>query len=581
MIALLRVMIIEDSVIVAQLILDWLKEISEQLEYEIINDADAFRKFLLEKKWDIVICDYMSKTPDPVTSLTILKELNLHTPFVVVSKSTGKENIFRMINKDLHKRRNIDKKLRISEEKFRTIFEQSPFGVAICNSLSGNIKNANSRFLEIAGRSLAEIKNIDCRDLSHPDDLSIGKIEMEMMEKGTIKNFKIEKRILQPDSSVVWVSMTISTISKNRGRRNFLCVVEDITEKVENEEKIRYLNNNDQLTGLYNRAYFEDIAEKMNKDEFLPLSIITGDINGLKLINDAIGHDCGDKLLIEMAKVLKKCKRENDILARIGGDEFSALMPRTDNKEAQNVLKCIYNYSGKRKVKSGGNAVSLNFSLGCATKIMIEEAFEDISKIAEDRMYKRKLLEHKSFHSSLISYMRTSLFEKSHETERHASRLVDFSRQLGKIIGLDEEVLGELELLATLHDIGKINIDENILTKAGNLSKEEWNEIKKHPITGYRIAMASPELEPIAEYILSHHERWDGKGYPQGLNGENIPLLSRILFIVDAYDAMTEDRSYQKAISVEDALIEIERNAGSQFDPLLAVKFVEMLRHTV
>ena len=133
-------------------------------------------------------------------------------------------------------------------------------------------------------------------------------------------------------------------------------------------------------------------------------------------------------------------------------------------------------------------------------------------------------------------------------------------------------------MIATLHDIGKVGIDENILNKPGKLTRDEWREMKKHPEIGYRIAMASPELMSVAEFILSHHERWDGKGYPRGLKGKEIPTLARIIAITDAYDAMMTDRPYRKALSKEEALQEIRNNAGTQFDPEIAEAFVKMMK---
>ena len=135
--------------------------------------------------------------------------------------------------------------------------------------------------------------------------------------------------------------------------------------------------------------------------------------------------------------------------------------------------------------------------------------------------------------------------------------------------------LNELELLATLHDIGKVGISDQILNKPGKLTDDEWAQMKKHSEIGYRIAMASPELMPIADFILSHHERWDGHGYPQGLAGDKIPLASRILAVADAFDAMTEDRVYRKAMSTADALKEIEKNSGTQFDPEIVGTFLQ------
>jgi diguanylate cyclase (GGDEF)-like protein len=300
-----------------------------------------------------------------------------------------------------------------------------------------------------------------------------------------------------------------------------------------------------------------------------------GDLNGLKLINDAFGHEEGDKLLIEVANMLKMCCRSDDITARIGGDEFCILLPQTDSQKAQSIVERIKKTSEEYMNSTRRETYHASIALGYATKQKIEEPIDKVFRIAEEYMYRRKLLEYKSIHSSIISSIKTTMFEKSYETEAHAERLAELSKKLGEAIGLDDKEITELELLSTLHDIGKISIDDSILSKSGKLTEKEWFEIKKHPEVGYRITQASPELKNISEYILSHHERWDGNGYPQGLSGDNIPLLSRILAVVDSYDAMTQDRVYRKAMTKKDAIEEIRKNAGTQFDPEIAVIFIE------
>ncbi|HYE83544.1 MAG TPA: HD domain-containing phosphohydrolase [Clostridia bacterium] len=351
----------------------------------------------------------------------------------------------------------------------------------------------------------------------------------------------------------------------------------DITERKKREDEIGYLNYHDVLTGLYNRRFFEEEKKRVDNRSSLPLSIIIGDIDGLKLINDALGHSEGDKLIVAMAKILDNCCRKEDILARTGGDEFSILLPETSNEDAYKIVKQIEMSCEEYKRKTMDEAHHVSISLGCATRSNANETLNSIMKDAEDSMYRHKLLQSKSLHSSIISSMKATLFEKSHETEAHAQRLIELSKIIGQKMNLTDEQLNELELLSALHDIGKIGINDNILNKPGRLTAEEWVEMKKHPEIGYRIAMSSPELTPIADYILCHHEHWDGKGYPQGLKREDIPLLSRILAVVDAYDAMTEDRSYRKAMAKEAAIDEIKRNAGTQFDPEIAKIFIEKI----
>ncbi len=340
---------------------------------------------------------------------------------------------------------------------------------------------------------------------------------------------------------------------------------------------IKNLSRHDSLTGLYNRASFEYEKERLDTENFLPLTVIVGDINGLKIINDALGHSEGDKLLITIGKILDRCCRKDDFVVRIGGDEFIILLPKTSSESAFEITKKIYDACDDYNNKISGELYHISISLGAATRTSIHESLDGILKVAEDFMYKRKLLEGRSFHSSIVTSMKTALFEKSHETEQHAQRLIYLSKAVGQTIGLSNQQFDELELFSALHDIGKISIDNQILNKPAKLTDEEWVAMKKHSEIGYRIAMASPELMSIAYYILTHHERWDGKGYPQGLAGESIPLLSRILAVTDAYDAMTSDRPYRKGMSKQDAIKEIKNNSGTQFDPNIADVFIGII----
>ena len=341
------------------------------------------------------------------------------------------------------------------------------------------------------------------------------------------------------------------------------------------DEEISYTSRHDFLTGLYNRAYFEEEKKRLDTARQLPFSIIVGDINGLKLINYGFGHSKGDEVLIEVAKNLKSCCSKEAIISKIGGDEFGILLPRTDSQSAQ--LICNHIYDTCKGHALIGSAIYPSISLGYATKMTKTETMDDIFMAAEKSMSKQKLLESKSAHSSIIVSIKAIMHEKSQETEEHADRLIQLSKRVGLAMSLKDDQLNELELLCTLHDIGKVSISYDILSKHGKLSNEEWREIKKHPEVGFRIAQATSDLEPIAEYILCHHERWDGKGYPQGLIGEEIPLLSRIVAIVDSFDAMTSDRAYRSAMTKGEAMEKIRRNAGTQFDPDIAQLFLNIM----
>jgi len=307
----------------------------------------------------------------------------------------------------------------------------------------------------------------------------------------------------------------------------------------------------------------------------MPLSIIIGDINGLKLINDSFGRTEGDRIIVETANLLSNYCRQGDVLARTGGDEFSILMPNTNLETAIGFLHGIQDACNEYNKNIENEAYHINLSLGASAKDTMNEDFIEVYKLAEDYMNQRKLLEKRSSHSAIISSIKATMLEKSHETEEHAERLSHLSRKIGLLLNLSQIDMDHLELFATLHDIGKVGISEQILNKPAKLDENEWVEMKKHPAIGYRIAMSAPNLAPIAEYILCHHERWDGSGYPQKLAGNEIPLLSRILAVADAYDAITQDRPYRKAMTHEQAIDEIKRNAGTQFDPHIAKVFIE------
>ena len=353
-------------------------------------------------------------------------------------------------------------------------------------------------------------------------------------------------------------------------------VFRDVTKEKQKEEEIRYLGYHDRLTGLYNRAYFEEALMRLDSEAYMPLGIIMGDSNGLKMVNDVFGHEEGDKLLKSIGVIFKTICGNDDIVARVGGDEFAIILPRTSTEKTNTIISDIKQMCSIEIV----DPISPSIALGASIKTNKNEDIKIVYKLAEDRMYNNKLVESKSIRSSIISSLKKTLEERTHETETHAQRLKELSMNMGKIMGLYDNELDDLSLLAMLHDIGKIAIPDYILGKPAKLTEDEWKIMKSHCEIGYRIAVASPELAHIANLILTHHERWDGTGYPQGLKGEEIPLLSRIIAVVDAYDAMTSDRPYHEAVQSEAALKELERCRATQFDPYIVEKFIEIMSNT-
>jgi diguanylate cyclase (GGDEF)-like protein len=349
--------------------------------------------------------------------------------------------------------------------------------------------------------------------------------------------------------------------------------VRDITQRKQREEKIRYISYHDSLTDLYNRTYIEEKIARLNQKSQLPLSIIMVDINGLKMINEGYGHKKGDQVLIQTADILSSWVKEKDILARWTGDEFIILLPQSKEKQTKDIIKQIRKEAKTTQISD----IPLSLGIGYALKTDPEQDIYEVLYKAEDYVYRDKLTKNRSIQNKLVQNMLNTLGAKSDETKEHAIRMTSFAFQLGEKIGLNHNQLNNLSLLATLHDVGKVNIAEEILKKPDKLTEKEWKAIKEHPEKGSSIASAIKEFAPIAESILAHHERWDGDGYPQGISGKDIPLLARIISIVDAYDVMTNGRPYKEPMSKEEAIEELKKWAGSQFDPELVEVFVKVI----
>ena len=299
------------------------------------------------------------------------------------------------------------------------------------------------------------------------------------------------------------------------------------------------------------------------------------DVNGLKLTNDAFGHEAGDQLLQRVAQVLKQECRTDDIISRVGGDEFVVLLPKTSHREAELIMKRIYDSIDLQQI----DKVVVSVSIGWDTKEKPEQDIKEVFAKAEDFMYRKKITESQTMRNKTIKLIMQTLRDANSWEETHSERVSIISRQIGEAMGLDEEMLGELELSGLMHDIGKVTVSKTILEKPASLTMEEFNEIKRHPEVSYHILKSADVYTRLAEHVLSHHERWDGTGYPRGLSGQEIPLASRIIAVAEAYEAMTGDRTYRDISSHEQAMEELKRCSGTQFDPEIIRTAERVLLH--
>jgi len=343
----------------------------------------------------------------------------------------------------------------------------------------------------------------------------------------------------------------------------------DITEAAIRQEEIKYINQHDYLTGLYNRRMFQETFESPHQDNHYPLTIMMLDLNGLKLINDAFGHLKGDEALKDVALTLNKILCDH-FVSRIGGDEFAAILTQVDKRKVEQLADEITKAVSNLVIEN----VHLSISIGHEMIENKDTDFNEVIKKAENNMYRHKIAESMSVRNNAIKAIHKTLTDKYRDERIHSEKVSQLCYVIGVALGLNADSLKELRLAGMYHDIGKIAIPDAILNKPGKLTPEEFEIMKTHTEMGYNILRAADEYSKLAEYALTHHERWDGKGYPRGIKGEDIPLFARIINLADSFDAITSNRSYREKSTKDKAIEEIKKHAGHQFDPELAKIFV-------
>jgi diguanylate cyclase (GGDEF)-like protein len=336
------------------------------------------------------------------------------------------------------------------------------------------------------------------------------------------------------------------------------------------EEQLKYLSLHDPLTGLYNRAYFEEEMRRMDLDRIDSVGMIMCDVDGLKLTNDIMGHKTGDGLLVVISGIIRDACRKGDLVARLGGDEFAVLLSNITQADidaiCQRIQGTLHNYNAENP------ELPLSISIGHTLRSSHRQSIPELFKEADNKMYRRKLDNHEMLIQNYVTALRT----RGVISEGRIIKLENLITHFAMSMGLSEIEIKQLKLLARYSDLGKVGIPDRILMKAQALDDQELAEMKRHCEIGYHIALFSPDLIPVAELILKHHEWWNGMGYPLGLSGNDIPLECRMLAVAEAYEAMTRDRPFSRASSHQEAARELTGNSGTQFDPSLVQKFLEI-----
>ncbi len=464
-----------------------------------------------------------------------------------------------------------------TEEKYRQLLESIEDGYYEID-LGGNLLYCNDAMARIYGVADKDsLKGINYRVYTDEKNAeTVFQVYNRVFSTGKPeKGFSLE--IKRPDGITRTLEVSISLTRDGEGKpAGFRGIVRDITERRQAEERLKYLSMHDAMTGLYNRTYFEEEMARLNSGRFSPVTIICCDLDGLKQINDNFGHKRGDDLLKTVAEILKGPFRSSDVIARVGGDEFAVILPKTDEEAARLTCERLKQAIETHNLKGSGIPISL--SIGRATGFVSKElTCDELYRRADNDMYRQKLQSKPVFGGTMVKSFIQALESKDFLARGHAQRTLAYANKLGTAAGLSRREMEDLKLLAQFHDIGKAGIVEAVLFKREPLTQEEWGEIKQHSEIGYRIARSTPELSSIADWILYHHEWWNGQGYPLGLKGQEIPLLCRVFSIAEAYEVITSGRPYREAVGTEEARRELERGSGTQFDPDLIYLFINIL----
>lgn len=489
-------------------------------------------------------------------------------------ESQGKK-YFLTVMTDITYRKRMEDEIYIEKELFKTTLLSVGDGV-ISTDDRGNVMVMNRVAEKLTGWEQEEALGKHVKVVFNVIDENSGQVCENLVQAVLLNgaNIKLgnQNMLISNTEEDVPIEYSIAPIKASDGKvTGAVIVFRDFTEKKGKQKEIEYLSFNDYLTGLYNRRYMEDALKRMDNYENLPLAIMALDVNGLKLTNDAFGHEMGDKLLRTVGDILKKSCRSKDVICRVGGDEFIILLPKTDEAETDKIKEEIIDVATRMNLDS----VMVSLAVGYAVKTSCDEDIESIKNSADSNMYKNKVKYGKIMRSKTVETIIRSINNNYVEEQTHTERVSRYCEAIARKLNFDEKDVEHIKMAGVLHDIGKIILPSELLNKSEKLTEEEYELIKKHPETGYQILKSVNEYSSIAELILYHHERYDGKGYPGGLRGEEIPFESRIITVADAYEAMTAKRPYQRTKTKNEAIEELKRCSGTQFDPKIVKLFIE------
>lgn len=457
-----------------------------------------------------------------------------------------------------------------SEKKYRSLIDNSKLGI---------IQYNNEGIIEVANQAFADI-------LETKKELLIGLDMLGLENQALIDKLNISlggiKSTYEGDYTSVLSGKTFPTrvqfspIIEDGVIIGGIGIVEDITKEHESKLKMQQLMNEDTLTKLLNRNAFDTfLLDKKQKINY-PVTIAVFDINTFQIINTSFGYDTGNQVLLTISRIFKQNINDSQTIHvyRTGGDEFSMIIEGKERKDAKAIIKSL-----SKKLNSIDRfSFDLNISYGYSTTYNMHTSLSDTFNEALTNINTSKIYDGSSISKKTIDVIMTTLFEKSKREKIHSERVSKVAKSIAHMYSLGTAFTNRVALAARLHDIGKINIAEDILDKPGKLTTKEREKINKHPESGFKILSSVTEYLNIANIVLSHHEKYDGTGYPKGIKGHDIPLEARIIAVADAYDAMTEQRTYRDPMTKAAAIKELKDCSNTQFDSEVVDKFIAYIK---
>jgi diguanylate cyclase (GGDEF)-like protein/PAS domain S-box-containing protein len=466
---------------------------------------------------------------------------------------------------------------RASEERFKSAFENAPIGMALASVTPGEFGRylqVNTAMAELTGYSQEQLLAMSGPDITHPEDVAQGIEVSRQMASGERESATLDKRYIHADGRVLSALVKISLVRHADGSPLHAVVqVQDVTEQKRAEAQLAYHAYHDALTGLPNRRkLMQDLEERLAPDPGDPTLLVVFDLDGFKAYNDAYGHPAGDALLVRLAERLRDAVLGRGHAYRMGGDEFCVLAAlRADGQDALAA-------AGVAALTERGEGFEITASHGAAAMPLEAASASEALGVADQRMYARKGRKRTSAGRQATDALLKALAERNPGLGAHLDDVTGLCEAVGRELGLPDEQMTPLLQAAALHDVGKVAIPDAILDKPGPLDEAEWDFMRTHTLIGERILAEAPALAEAAKIVRSSHERHDGTGYPDGLAGDEIPLAARIIAVCDSFDAMTSNRPYRTAMSVEGALAELHNCSGTQFHPAVLKAFVRVIR---